>query len=218
MKKSANREYCLFASDQHYNNYIFYKDCFDTTPLALRATYQHLKCPSCGKIDEFQAFDLPFEDDIRIRSKDDMFFTSDDLFCLSDHARRVIESTGIEGIDFRSLPSNQPYSIAVPTVFVAVDTERAGFENEGQKCNMCGRYEGVFVGPLRESYSPPLDPMKFFVPSVFNESRLGRKFIFHVSDAIRIIIKTHKLKGVQFIPPTSEDNLAPYILVPYTGA
>lgn len=188
--------YTLMTNDQRNMNYVFFQDDEDDV-LQVRPSYKHLQCLGCGKFDEDAALRLPIEADVRIRATTDFVGTADGLVCLSKRAQQVVTDSGIAGLEFIALPGGSRYAIAAPTCFVKTDPSTAGFEFQGP-CPRCGRYYGVYVGPMVASLEKPDDPMMLFTSEVWNERRWVRQTSFVASDAVVKILRANKLSGVHY--------------------
>jgi len=188
--------YTLIPKDPRNLSYVFFQDDEDDV-LQVRPSYKHLQCSCCGKFDEDAALRLPIEADVRVRATRDFVGTADGLICLSNRAQQVVTDSGIAGLEFIALPGGSRYAIAVPTCLVKTDLATAGFEFQGP-CPCCGRYYGVYVGPMVASLEKPDDPMVLFTSEIWNERRWVRQTFLVASDAVVKILRANKISGVHY--------------------
>ncbi len=195
----VERWWWLVPKDQYYNNFLFWKD---GKPRTLRPAYAAVRCQVCGKLDELKALQMPLQDDIKIRARGDVVLTHDGFLLFSQHLQDVLSDNRVQGVRYLAIPNEDRYRVAIPTCYLPVDPDTAGFQYAGAKCVACGRYRhGVYVGPLKPSYSPPEDNTVMCAPEVFQESGVGRVFWFLVSDLVKSLFKKNGIRGVEFGKP-----------------
>ena len=185
--------------DQYYNNWIFWRE---GPPRTARDSYRSLQCAVCKKIDEFKAIHLPVEREVKVRSRDDIVGTEDGIIAISIRMKTLLDSENAKGLEYVPLPGDDKYTLIWPTTFLPVDLTKAGFQYDGEKCVGCGRYRlGAYVGPLKESYSLPSDPLLICAPETFSENRISRNLFPLISPVMQKIFKSHKIKGAEYIMP-----------------
>jgi hypothetical protein len=201
--------YRVFARDQAANNWILYDDSF----LTLRERYHQFRCPSCCKVDSDAALKTGL-DDIRIRSRCDIFHSSDGVYCFSERAIDVWQAHNIQGMEFLPFPkpNRLNHHVALPTVIVPVDRATAGFQYVNVPygdlpdlkdpeifCPVCFRpWQDACVGPFLQSMQPPEDPFVVFAPSIFSESVYCKVFSIFVSSIVKEILEKARIIGPEF--------------------
>jgi hypothetical protein len=202
----------LSTRDQAANNWILYDA---GPPLELRPRYHRFCCPSCGKVDEDAALQSGFDEDVRLRSRCDIFRSSDGILCFSDRTRDIWHDHGIQGIKFLPLPrqNNRKHEVALPNLISHVDRGKAGFQynrfsgqpeldNEEVFCSLCHRpKEGAYVGPFLDSMTLPHDPLSVITPSISPENLRGKIYWVLVSHIVKDILVKSRTIGVQFTKP-----------------
>ncbi len=159
----------------------------------VRARYEALLCPECGKIDECKALDLGIDEEVTIpRVSRDFFGSWDQLILVSDKMKTVLESFPDSNVGFYPL-RHSDFIVAMPRrVFYPVLNDSA-FEIHG-KCEKCGRFRDVVWGSGR-----PVINGSFSV-GVFQLENpcVGMMPAWIVSEPVAKAIKEKKLKGIFF--------------------
>jgi hypothetical protein len=201
----------LYTRDQASNNWILYRE---GPPVQVRSRYFQFRCPECGKFDEDAAL-LSGLDDVKLKSRCDVFHTSEDLLCFSERAINVFEENGIHGLKFLPLPQPNKlnHHVVIPTFISPVDIKIAGFvydyydSNLGEPdsdnaeifCLLCHRPRGGrYRGPSFRSMILPEDPLCVVAPAIPNESIRGKKYFITVSRIVKDIMLKSRLIGVDF--------------------
>lgn len=188
------RYYWLCPRGQRRNTWIFFEE--HARGVTLRKKYKQFQCSGCGKINEDEALRLPVGD-VRVNAKADFLVTDDGVPCVSDRFIEVAEAAGLSGLAFKRLPASG-YSLALPVVFAKTDFERAGFQVEQPKCSVCGRYRGVYVGPMLASMGVPTNPLEIFSSDIANENQRGRVTRLFASDDAVHVLRKASVSGVFF--------------------
>lgn len=185
----------LSTKDQYYNNYIFWKD---TTKREIRATYEHLVCNKCHKLDEEKALKLGIESDVKIRSRDDCVATSDGMICVTERFREVLKEHGVTGLSYIPLPDGK-YYIVQPERWLHIDVDKAGFKYMGKPCPICGRYRSINHHPSRDSYATPDEDDVIFAPDVYLEDIIARQLWLLVSAKVKKNMKDAGITGIDYL-------------------
>ena len=192
------RFYWLYCKDQRHNNWILkYEDA--SAAIIWRDRYVHMRCGTCGKVDEYAAVRSGIDDDvtIRVRKGTDFFRSSDGLICLSRKAHDVIQDNHIRGFEFVALP-DPDYFVVLPTSWIEIEIERCEELTRMGECPDCGRYcETVGCVWFQPSQLPD-DPLQVVAPDVPSERVPSRSAQFVISKTVIQIFKEAKLRGTYF--------------------
>lgn len=185
----------LCPKDQRRNSWIFYEE--NTKGVALRKEYVQFQCAGCGKINEDEALDRPLNEGVRMNAKGDFLITDDGAPCVSKQFIQAADAAGLHGLTFKTVPTGD-YALALPDVFAKTDPDRAGFQVEEPRCPVCGRYRGVYVGPMLGAMDVPVNPLTIFASDIANENWRGRVTrLFGSAEVVRALRKA-SVSGVLF--------------------
>lgn len=98
--------------------------------------YLPLQCPECGLYDSDEVFRTGFEGEPTIRFKQELGFTSDAVFVISERVRQVLEAAEVRGYETRPLGRSSWHAL---NVSLRVDTAEGMFAEGEETCPRCGR-------------------------------------------------------------------------------
>jgi len=166
--------------------------------LTIRGEYMNLECQIFGKIDEIEAISCGISSNFVIKSTRDLISTSDDVICVTQKFRDVIKKNKINGLKFISIPNDQEHFIVICTCLAKTDKELAGFDYRG-KCDSCGRYKEILIGPLIRGMEIPKQQLTFFASEIANENvKVSYRPIFAAEPVVKLL-KKEKIKGIDYM-------------------
>ena len=161
--------------------------------------HEQLRCPKCGKIDEFKALRMGVSPKVKVAAKMDVVGTREDWTLVSERFKRLVEKHKIKGADFAPLPGSPGYYAYIPTLLVPVDQkllEKEGMSFEG-KCGTCGRYREISGGwPTRRCMRIPDGELFLFDTDTMSECTLGRRTNICTSETVQKIFENNGITGV----------------------
>ena len=190
--------YNLIPRDSRVFDWLFWDDD-DDGPRRPKGIYADLRCRRCGKLDEVAAISRGIDPSLTIQSGRDFIGTMDGMKVGGKRAKEAFEEEGIRGIRYIPLPGHNHW-VLWPEVRVRTDLNLAGFQLEGRKCGLCGRYPEVLVGPLWPSLDVPEDPMVVFASEVWNEDPIGRVLWLFAQEPVAKALKKRRLSGLEINP------------------
>lgn len=176
---------------------VFFHEATASSPVTLRDTYADLECPKCKKIDESTALQRGIEDDVRFVARQDYVQCCFGQIAASLRLRKIFCDHNIRGIDFIDVPSNPNYAIMVPSTIAETDLQPCGMEFH-RRCLSCNRFRETCFLPAIDSMTTPTDNLFLFSASVRIESARGAVQWFLVSHAVKSILVSEKVSGVEY--------------------
>lgn len=188
--------YELSPKDQTTDVWLFYD--FIARKVKPRSVYQHLVCPSCGKLDELGAVALGLPS-VDVVSKVDWFSTNDDWILVSERVVELCNSLKLSGVAFIPLPNATRHLLWIATG-APTDYANAGFEEKGPICTSCTRPRERLVGPFISGMKVPTES-SVFRSEVWNESVKGRYSPLFASADVVKAMKAAKISGLEYNQP-----------------
>jgi hypothetical protein len=191
--------YELIPKKNQFHNWLFRIDD-NNEKLSYRAEYDHLKCKRCGKIDELKALDLHIPQNMIIQGDWSFIGLKDDFgFAVDGKVVKIIQDNNISGLRFIPFPGDKNHYLLLPTCFMPINETKSGFEYRGGKCDTCGRYREVTVGPLIESIEKPNDPNAIFTGERFSENIIGRRINLFCTNNMAKILMDNNISGLEIL-------------------
>jgi hypothetical protein len=165
-KQKAPQEYSgyftLHGRDQSHSNWVlfhqvkpspkknpamppvFYK--FFGNPIApgglqLHPRYDGIQCSSCGGMNPYDAFDLGFDKDVKIRMKGDFGVSDDEIFLINRKMLDVLKREKVGGFEVKPVGTEGWYALKVTLI---VDANPKVIKSEKKECAACGRPKETF--------------------------------------------------------------------------
>jgi hypothetical protein len=188
--------YELVPDDQPWNNWLLFTEHKEPPYVVAEAAYSDCICPKCGKIDHDKAFRIGFEKQRRIRAKGDLLATSEGFYCLSDRAKRVLESERLSGITLKPIPGAGWWVIDVSR---RVEADQSAYTLTKPLCDYCGRPKEA-IGLIRclNQVRVPNQIGTFFSPVFDRAGSMNCARDVFVTEDIVSLFKRQKLKGAMF--------------------
>ena len=159
----------------------------------MKARYQELCCPKCGRYDSDEVFDAGFEEPMGIRFKQDMAWTNDRQLVLNDKVLGVLKAAKVGGYEAKPIGKSGWHVMRVTS---RVDCNKKVYNLEKPNCKACGQPDeaGGSIWQLRD-VKPPAGANTFFTTKVgWASMYMVDRDVFLTEDVYRAL-KDGKVSG-----------------------
>lgn len=188
--------YLLSAHDQKYNNWLAHHEGSDSK-LQIRDKYADLRCRICGKVDSLVALNRGLDPDFTIRAAagTDYLLTTDGFVVVSERCKRLIETSGFDGVRFVGPIGDCSMYAVEPLVIANCNVAECGMEFY-RLCPSCKRFRETCLAPRVASMQLPESDNTIFMPSVLIENRIGSAMFLFASEGVTRKLRAARLKGL----------------------
>jgi hypothetical protein len=159
----------------------------------MKARYQVLCCPKCGKYDADAIFESGFEEPVAIRFKQDMGLTDDRVFVLNDKCLQVLKKAGVAGFETKPIGKSGWHPLRVTAL---VESVKGLLQPSKKKCPECGRAAdaGAWIWQIKQ-ISLPKEPNTFFSTRMSSAALSFQDRTLFITQDVLEVLKKGGIKG-----------------------